>query len=195
MNMKHTLTGIVILAGLAVISGTASAQETENTFKWKESGDSFRVIRQYRDVKNAGLSNFTFFTGFSADLIDPNFAIENATELGIDAGRKTDLIDLVADSKAAIARVELSTSDANKTLDAELANRPVDTSQALNAFERLLDREADLKRIRLKLMIDATNLLTDEQFEAYKTLQSERRQNIEIQLRDVIAIGREDTEE
>lgn len=174
--MKRTIKALLLGAISAATLGPMPGFAQELTFPRVPPAEAPILENSFRLDTSSGLwlRPLAVSGSFSKSLIDPDFALKNYKEVGIDENRRLQLIDLVANASADMTRTEHLTADVNTRLNELLAAKPINAEAVKTAFEKVLERENSLKRIRFEMMIEATSLLSVAEIEALQDLRASK---------------------
>jgi len=168
---------LIIMASICGVT-SAMAQSSEQSTNHQNIGFEGRAVSHFDKATGLFVRSGGFSFGFSKNLVDPSFVLRHSDAIGLSEQRRQAFVDKVAKASEAMTRVEHSPGGDKSSFNRKLEERPIGTSSALTAFDEMLERESKLKRIRLKLMIDITNDLSESEFEKYRELREEEQKSI-----------------
>lgn len=144
----------VMLAATASLAGQNGSRSAQNI-------DMARVLaNRGREVV------FTFV---------PTRVLEHDAALKISAAQRAELVHAVDHTRRAFQPLVERLADAQAALEDALRPVPIGEADALAAFDRVLQLEAELKRLQLRLHLHTYNLLTQDQRTTFLRLETSQR--------------------
>lgn len=100
---------------------------------------------------------------FNANLFAPSWVMSHDREIGLSDDQKKFIQDQMVLARTKFALTETKLRGEMENLNGLLAAKPVNESTVLDAVDRVLALERDIKRAQVSLMVSVKNKLTEQQ--------------------------------
>ena len=111
---------------------------------------------------------------FKGKLFPPNVILEHQGALDLTREQFTQIRAAVVDVQANVAEHEWDMREAYLRIREELDKSPIDADRVLEMAGEALAAENEIKKQQMAMLIALRNLLTDEQIDYLRSVQSER---------------------
>jgi len=114
---------------------------------------------------------------FNANLFAPSWVLIHQQDIALSDEQKNFIQQRMAVAKTQFTMTEMKLRGEMASLNNLLAAKPVDESKALDAMDRVLMLEREIKRAQISLMVSVKNKLTEQQTAQLEKLRGGDNQN------------------
>lgn len=110
---------------------------------------------------------------FAQSVFEPELLMQHRRAIGLTDEQRDAASRLISDLQGRVVSLQWELLDEMESLTEVMSNPRVDLDAALDRFSDVLEKESEIKRLHLELLIRIKNLLTPEQQETLRRLRDE----------------------